>query len=91
MTISEDIKKITQDEMMKEFKGEISGILNWALEGWRDYNENGLNVPEVVKIATSEYKSESDTLAAFISENVSRILWLKSTQPSCFSPSRNGL
>ena len=53
---------------MKEFKGEISGILNWALEGWRDYNENGLNVPEVVKIATSEYKSESDTLAAFISE-----------------------
>ena len=53
---------------MKEFKGEISGILNWALEGWRDYNENGFNVPEVVKIATSEYKSESDTLAAFISE-----------------------
>ena len=53
---------------MKEFKGEISGILNWALEGWRDYRENGLQVPAAVKNATSEYKSESDTLTAFISE-----------------------
>ena len=67
VTISEDHQR-PQEEMMKEFKGEISGILNWALEGWRDCRENGLNVPEVVKIATSEYKSESDTLAAFISE-----------------------
>ena len=53
---------------MKEFKVEISGILNWALEGWKDYRENGLHVPSAVKNATSEYKSESDTMAAFISE-----------------------
>ena len=53
---------------MKEFKGEISGILNWALEGWMDYRQNGLHVAAAVKKATSEYKSESDTLAAFISE-----------------------
>ena len=53
---------------MKEFKREISGILNWALEGWKDYRKNGLQVPAAVKDATSEYKSESDTLAAFISE-----------------------
>ena len=53
---------------MKEFKGEISGILNWTLEGWKDYRENGLQIPAAVKKATSEYKSESDTLAAFISE-----------------------
>ena len=53
---------------MKEFKGEISGILNWALEGWKDYRENGLHVPAAVKNATSEYKSESDTLEAFLKE-----------------------
>ena len=53
---------------MKEFKGEISGILNWALEGWCDYILNGLLVPEAVKNATSEYKSESYTLEAFINE-----------------------
>ena len=53
---------------MKEFKGEISGILNWAMESWKDYRENGLRIPAAVKNATSEYKTESDTLAAFISE-----------------------
>ena len=53
---------------MEEFKGEISGILNWALDGWRDYRQNGLHVPAAVKNATSEYKSESDTLEAFLKE-----------------------
>jgi len=67
VTISEN-KKRPQEEMMKEFKGEISGILNWALEGWRDFRENGLVVPEAVEKATSEYKSESDTLEAFLEE-----------------------
>ena len=67
VTISEEQKR-PQDEMMKEFKEEISGILNWALEGWKDYRENGLQVPSAVNNATLEYKSESDTLAAFISE-----------------------
>ena len=53
---------------MEEFRGEISGILNWALEGWRDFRKNGLVVPEAVEKATSEYKSESDTLEAFLKE-----------------------
>ena len=67
VTISEEQKR-PQEEMMGEFRGEISGILNWALEGWKDYRENGFRVPAAVKNATSEYKSESDTMAAFISE-----------------------
>ena len=67
VTISEKQKR-PQEEMMGEFRGEISGILNWALEGWSDYRQNGLQVPAAVKNATSEYKSESDTLTAFISE-----------------------
>ena len=66
-TISEEQKR-PQEELMKEFRGEISGILNWALEGWSDYRRNGLQIPAAVKNATSEYKSESDTMAAFISE-----------------------
>ena len=53
---------------MGEFRGEISGILNWALEGSKEYRENRLRVSAAVKNATLEYKSESDTLAAFISE-----------------------
>jgi len=67
VTISEQ-KKRPQEELWEEFRGEISGVLNWALEGWRDFRENGLVVPEAVKNATLEYKSESDTLEAFINE-----------------------
>ena len=55
--------------MWKEFRRENSGILDWALEGWKDFQKNGLVVPEAVREAISEYKSESDTLETFINEN----------------------
>ena len=39
------------------------------MEGWQDYQSNGLVLPQAVRQATSEYKSESDTLETFIKEN----------------------
>jgi putative DNA primase/helicase len=68
VTIPED-KQRPQEVMWKEFRRENSGILDWALEGWKDFQTNGLVVPEAVREATSEYKSESDTLETFINEN----------------------
>jgi len=68
VTIPED-KQRPQEVMWKEFRRENSGILNWALEGWKDFQSNGLVVPEAVSQATSEYKSESNTLKTFINEN----------------------
>lgn len=47
---------------------ELSGILNWALEGLRDYHRIGLEPPEAVKAATETYRRENDSLEAFISE-----------------------
>ena len=67
VTITED-KQRPQEVMWKEFRRENSGILDWALEGWQDYQSNGLVLPEAVRQATSEYKSESDTLEIFINE-----------------------
>jgi putative DNA primase/helicase len=58
-----------QKDLWEEFRRENSGILEWALEGWQDYQSNGLVLPEAVRQATSEYKSESDTLETFINEN----------------------
>ena len=68
VTITED-KQRPQEVMWKEFRRENSGILDWALEGWKDFQKNGLVVPEAVREAISEYKSESDTLETFINEN----------------------
>jgi putative DNA primase/helicase len=49
-------------------RNELSGILNWALEGWKDYQHNGWTDPEEVKTATLEYLDDHDTLGAFIAE-----------------------
>ena len=73
VTISEEQKR-PQEEMMGEFIGEISGILNWALEGWKDYRENGLHVPAEVKMLPRNTNQSQTPLLHSSAKNVSRIL-----------------
>lgn len=47
---------------------ELPGILNWAIEGCRKWQETGLTTPDIVKRATAAYRSEMDILAQFIDE-----------------------
>jgi putative DNA primase/helicase len=47
---------------------ELSGILNWAVEGCLRYQEDGLQYPQVVIEATAQYKSDSDFIGRFIEE-----------------------
>lgn len=39
---------------------ELPGILNWALDGLKDYTAEGLNPPAYVADATKKYRTESD-------------------------------
>lgn len=56
-------------QLLTTFRKEMSGILLWALQGWREYSANGqIFVPDTVKKATAEYREESDVLAGFISD-----------------------
>lgn len=55
-------------QVLAEFRAELPGILNWALRGWVDFLEQGLNPPDPVKAATSEYKSEQDQFGQFMEE-----------------------
>lgn len=68
------------------FDEEGPGILNWALQGCREWQRVGMGAPEVVKQAVSEYKQESDPLADYLDEcciveptvsDTSRALYLK--------------
>ncbi|MFD8851847.1 phage/plasmid primase, P4 family [Streptomyces sp. NPDC059604] len=43
-------------------------VLEWAYAGWQDYQEQGLNPPEIVRIKTEEYKASSDVLGRFLDE-----------------------
>ena len=46
--------------------GALSGILNWAVEGYRLFKEEGLEPPEDVKSATAQYRQDSDRISQFI-------------------------
>lgn len=47
---------------------EASGILNWALEGCRLWQQEGLIPPKRVVLATDEYRGEMDVIERFIKE-----------------------
>lgn len=46
----------------------LSGILNWAIEGYKLYKAEGLSEPDEVKAATEQYKVDSDRTAQFMSQ-----------------------
>lgn len=65
----EEKDQIPQRIIIENFKNELSGIFNWIFDGWKKYKSEGFGRPEIVKHATSNYKSESDVLGIFLIEN----------------------
>lgn len=55
--------------LVEKLKAESSGILIWALAGYRDYQRNGLLVPKAITLAADEYKDEEDILGEWLSEH----------------------
>ncbi len=47
---------------------ELSGILNWALDGYQNWQKEKLNAPLSVLDAVNDYRDEEDLLAVFIEE-----------------------
>ena len=43
-------------------------ILTWAIQGWKDYSDNGMNAPAAVTMATSDYLKASDAIARFLED-----------------------
>lgn len=62
-----------QDKGLKQLFAEpenMSGILNWMLEGYRMYRSQGLAMPDSVKQATMDYQMFSDKMGQFFDENI---------------------
>lgn len=55
-------------EVYKIFADERPGILNWALEGLRMWQKEELQMPEKIKTATNNYRTEMDTIQEFIND-----------------------
>ena len=47
---------------------DADAVLKWTVDGWTDYNTNGLNAPESVIVATENYRADSDAIGRFIDE-----------------------
>jgi len=65
-------EQITEEEkdpnLLEKLRVELSGILAWAVKGCLKWRQHGLNPPEKVLDAVSEYRTEMDVLGEFITE-----------------------
>lgn len=55
-------------ELTEKLAAELPGILNWAIEGYRQWREQGLTPPSSVLAATSAYRAEEDRVGQFIED-----------------------
>ncbi len=55
-------------ELPRKLEAELSGILNWAVEGCLEWQQHGLGEPAIVQGATATYRAEQDILSEFIED-----------------------
>jgi putative DNA primase/helicase len=56
-------------DLSEKLKAEWPGILAWIIGGCREWQEIGLQAPEIVTKATAEYLDQQDSLTAWITED----------------------
>jgi len=68
---SVNLKDVTtiDPQFAEKLKAEYSGILNWALEGWKRYQREGLIDCKAVLDATADYRESEDRVGQFVKEN----------------------
>ena len=52
----------------QKLRTQLSGILNWALAGCREWQQQGLGSPKLVDTATDEYFAQMDLVGEFLNE-----------------------
>ena len=61
-------ERIPRREIMDQFREELPGILAWMVRGCLGWYKHGLQTPNEVKEATSDYRTEMDVIGDFIAE-----------------------
>jgi len=67
VSIPQEMQK-SSNLVLAEFKEELSGILNWVLDGWKAYQAGGFQAPEEVMIASQKYRENMDHVQDFLAE-----------------------
>ncbi len=66
----------------KKLRAEAPGILNWLLDGYRMWAETGLDKPAQIRMATDEYRHESNPVHQFVQS------WCQHERSAMISASR---
>lgn len=69
ITFDRHFSRGEQDKTLKDRlcnPGELSGILNWCIDGYVKYKKEGMKPPKSIEEATNEYEEDSDKLGSFI-------------------------
>lgn len=56
-------------KLTSKLKGELTGILNWCVDGYEAWRENGLMEPDLIAKQRGEYRNEMDIVHRFVDEN----------------------
>lgn len=54
--------------LTNKLKGELTAILNWAVEGYAKWKVEGLKEPEIIKAQRQEYRVEMDSIECFLED-----------------------
>lgn len=69
LPFNRQFKEAEQDRnLISSLRNEMSGILNWAIEGCSIWQAEGLPAPDSVTASNDAYRLEMDTVASFIDE-----------------------
>lgn len=60
--------RVKDPELGKKLEAELPGVLNWMIEGYRQYKAKGLCRPDTIKKAKAAYRNEEDIFAAWFEE-----------------------
>lgn len=55
-------------KLKEEFNGEFGGILRWVIDGFRMYEAEGMEPPDVIRRASQQYLGSQDVVQQFISD-----------------------
>lgn len=62
-------KRISRRILEAKLHRELSGILNWAIEGCLKWQQEGLIEPAIITQSTQEYRNEMSVLSLFVNDN----------------------
>lgn len=57
-------------KLAEKLKNEAPGILNWCLDGVRDWQAQGLGCASAVEQATADYRTDQDVISHFVAARV---------------------